>query len=289
MTKKDNPTEPGSNTTKKRKKTQVIEDNLTEKGDDDNLDEILGSISNQSNNERLPLWCSMYNFLSLLNLPDMISEFSSPQNYFEGKYLGEKFVKEVKNAKLRCPPRNTLQTLMKKLHEEKALESMAQVQSKNILTYRCTESTNNMDPKKRSLVGNVVVYRSLQRVREEFVSNRAISLIMTENGDSGALYYENGRNRGNIFCVEVRRVDSVHFEKYGMRYWRWALMPHTYSFTECDIQDFVVLLPHVTSTDGWEYSMVTKNWSPAMLENYAYSLVGISQQKDDKSLYVANI
>jgi hypothetical protein len=46
----------------------------------------------------MPLWLSKFNFLSLLNLPDLIKKYGSPRNYFEGKYLGERYVQEVKDV-----------------------------------------------------------------------------------------------------------------------------------------------------------------------------------------------
>jgi hypothetical protein len=44
--------------------------------------------------------------------------------------------------------------------------------------------------------------------------------------------------------------------------------------SECDIKDFVVLLQKEAGEEG-EYIVVIKEWSPAMLEHYDYSSVGI--------------
>jgi hypothetical protein len=44
---------------------------------------------------------------------------------------------------------------------------------------------------------------------------------------------------------------------------------------ECDIKNFVVLLQKKAGEEG-EYTVVTKEWSPAMLEHYDYSSVGIN-------------
>ena len=45
-----------------------------------------------------PIWLSKFNFLCLLNLPKTVEEFGPARNYFEGKYLGERYVQEVKTA-----------------------------------------------------------------------------------------------------------------------------------------------------------------------------------------------
>jgi hypothetical protein len=42
----------------------------------------------------------------------------------------------------------------------------------------------------------------------------------------------------------------------------------------CEIKDFVVLLQRDTGEEG-EYTIVTKEWSLAMLEHFDYSSVGI--------------
>ena len=49
------------------------------------------------------------------------------------------------------------------------------------------------------------------------------------------------------------------------------------SFEACSIVDYVVILPDV-SGDAGRYTMVTRNWSPAMLEGYNFSSVGTDTQ-----------
>jgi hypothetical protein len=44
--------------------------------------------------------------LMSLNLSDTVREFGSLRNYFEGKYLGERFVQEVKDAHQHCSHQN---------------------------------------------------------------------------------------------------------------------------------------------------------------------------------------
>ena len=62
----------------------------------------------------------------LLNLPETVREFGSPRNYFEGKYLGERYVQEVKNVRKQCPASNVCGNLLKKIASKgKALESVA--------------------------------------------------------------------------------------------------------------------------------------------------------------------
>jgi hypothetical protein len=81
----------------------------------------------------LPMWLLRSNFFCLLNLSDTVREFGSLHNYFEGKYLGERFVQEVKDAHQHCLHQNVTTNLLKKLHQGKALEAMASPQSEKVI------------------------------------------------------------------------------------------------------------------------------------------------------------
>jgi hypothetical protein len=75
----------------------------------------------------------------------------------------------------------------------------------------------------------------------------------------------------------------IHLEQHnntvtvgnGLRYWKWTWSTSVMELGECGIKDFVVLLQKEAGEEG-EYTVVTKEWSPAMLEHYDYSSVGIN-------------
>ena len=101
-------------------------------------------------------------------------------------------------------------------------------------------------------------------------------MIQTVSKEYCILYYAGGRNRGNVECRLVERLEMDYYEKQGMRYWRWSLGQRTFSYNEsCKIVDFVVLLPDVNGEYVGQYSIVTKNWSPDMLDKFAFSRVGM--------------
>ena len=60
-----------------------------------------------------------------------------------------------------------------------------------------------------------------------------------------------------------------------MRFWLWVRSNTVTSFDDLEIKDFVVLLPKKGKGCDGEYTMVSKEWSPAMLEHYNYSKVGV--------------
>jgi hypothetical protein len=218
------------------------------------------------------MWLKRFNFLSLLNLPDTLVEFGSPRNYFEGKYLGERYVQEVKNVRRQCPPRNMTKTMLRKLHEGKALEAMLSSQSKNLKSYRMTEVKNE---KKKLLTGNVRIYAGIGEAITSFHSKKPVSLVEESMGTFGILFYENGSNRGVIKFLELERKEEEMSVQDGMRFWKWIRSERVKSYEDLIIKDFVVLLPKRGEEFVGEFTMVSKEWSPAMLEHYNYSTVGV--------------
>jgi hypothetical protein len=106
-----------------------------------------------------------------------VREFGSLRNYSEGKYLGERFVQEVKDARQHCSHQNVTTNLLKKLHQGKALEAMASTQSAMF-----TNQQDDLTPKK-SLKGNVRVYHDHQQANLSFHSSqKPLSALETTKG-----------------------------------------------------------------------------------------------------------
>jgi hypothetical protein len=229
-----------------------------------------------------PYWLSHFNFLSLLNLPEILREFGSMRNYFEGKYLGERYVQEVKNARRQCGARNVTESVLRKLHEGKAIEAVVANQSSKVKSYRMTEVGNQ---KKKQLTGNVRIYRTEDDARVSFLSRKPISVLQSMKNEFGLLFYKNGSNRGEInFLKILQSVEEVSVHQ-GMRYWRWNLTETILEFDDWEVRDFAVLLPKSGSLTTGEidgYTVVTKEWSPLMLEHYEYSSVGIKPEIETK-------
>jgi hypothetical protein len=223
---------------------------------------------------------SHFNFLSLLNLPDILREFGTPRNYFEGKYLGERYVQEVKNVRKQCASVNVTESVLRKLHEGKALESVIASQSSRVKSYRMTEVRNE---KKKQLTGNIRIYPSAEKALLAFHSKKPISVLQEDGGGFGILFYKNGSNRGEINFWKLERFEEVNSVHHGMRYWKWQLTDTILAFHDWEVKDFAVLLPKIGRVgEKGEYTMVTKEWSPAMLEHYDYSSVGIEEKKPDR-------
>jgi hypothetical protein len=168
--------------------------------------------------------------------------------------------------------------------EGKALEAMASTQSEKVNVYKPTGQFNT---KKESLKGNVRVYRDCQQANLSFHSHKPISALETTEGVFRVLFYENGSNRGQIKKIHLEQHNDTVTVGNGLRYWKWTWSTSVMELGECDIKDFVVLLQKEAG-EG-EYTIVTKEWSPAMLEHYDYSSVGIdTKPKMEEFSNVAN-
>ena len=137
------------------------------------------------------------------------------------------------------------------------------------------------NPKKKQLTGNVRIYPNKDQALLSFHSKKPISVLETTIGDYGLLFYKNGSNHGEINFLKIQREkeQSIH---HGMRYWTWTLTDTLLEFDDWEVRDFAVLLPKAGTLGGGEegYTVITKEWSPAMLEDYEYSSVGIETKTE---------
>jgi hypothetical protein len=72
----------------------------------------------------------------------------------------------------------------------------------------------------------------------------------------------------------MERFDMEHTELHGIRYFKWAVSDSEELLSKLTITNFVVLLPKADvagQTVQLEFTMVTKEWSPAMLDHYELS------------------
>jgi hypothetical protein len=238
--------------------------------------------------EGKPMWLDKFNFLCLLNLPEILHEFGPARNYFEGKYLGERYVQEVKTARLKCPPKNVCHVLLEKLHQGKAMDTLADSRVHCVRSYR---STDLRITRRQELSGNVRVYADEALAIREFYSNKPLSLVKLKDEENCAiLFYVNGCNRGDVACSIVRRAEeALGGVMDRLKYWKWELSKDRVDLDQIAIEDFAVLLPRIDArgehSGGSEYTIVTKEWSPLMLENFAYSRAGIMEESKRGRLY----
>ena len=106
--------------------------------------------------------------------------------------------------------------------------------------------------------------------------------LKTVDDGFGLLYYKNGSNKGQVefMGIELRAPESIF---RGLRYWGCILCSEKIlSMDAWEIKDFAVLLPKKSRAIAREYTIVSKEWSPSMLEHYGYSMVGMDVKANVK-------
>jgi len=83
-----------------------------------------------TSSEKLPVWIRHYNFLSLLNLPDIIQRYGPLRNFWEGGICGEAIIASVKPEITMGLRKNWSCSLLKKVMRKKAFESIDSNSSK---------------------------------------------------------------------------------------------------------------------------------------------------------------
>ena len=203
---------------------------------------------------RKPTYITCYNYLCLLNLGDTIEEFGPMRRYFEGKWLGERYVKTVKDERSRCGPSNVYYTLMRNLQRSKAVDGWM-LQNDN--------SVNN------DLSGNVKVYGNRDEINVLYAARRPLSVVLYQNDQYGALFYQKGKNVGKKIglcrCVREDLADGRGLH-HGLRYWYFQLVDTEEEIRYSEVTDFVILLPRLGIEHTGLYTMVSKNWSTEMFD-----------------------
>jgi hypothetical protein len=206
-----------------------------------------------------PTWLRSYNFICLLNLPETIHKFGPPRRWYEGKWLGERYVGTVKDERKRCPPHNLHKILMRNLHRTKALDDITRhVSSKGLADMTSL---------------NAKIFGSTIEIESAFHSRYPLSVVLLDDGSTGCLYYEHGRNIGKVISVlllEKKDVDGVERIQDGLVYWDYQLTLIRRPMTGINIFDYGVLLAQLGNERPGLYTIVTKNWSTVMFGEYNF-------------------
>lgn len=154
-----------------------------------------------------PQWVSSYNFLSLLNLPNMIEKLGPLRNIWEGGFQGEGYIQQVKPL------------INMGLRKKWATSTMKRLLKNGSLEYIIDSSFPTKQPKKP--VG-YHRYDDLGSVLVAFESRTPLSAAILEDGTFAVIV--RGDNRGGTTDKYIR-VLRVEFEKQvnGCSYHSWKM------------------------------------------------------------------
>jgi hypothetical protein len=183
--------------------------------------------------KRLPTWLSCYNFLSLLNLPDVIRDYGPIRNIWEGAAQGEgilRFVKpNVSNGMRRAWENATMKTLMRK----KSMGEVADV----------TVGTHDFVTSKESTAKSYHPYdNSLESLDDSLrLSKEVVSCVQLEDGRWGIV------TRRGVGMEVFHSIDHSELEKIKFRLcyfsWRRELGALPEALNPESVVSFGLLLP----------------------------------------------
>jgi hypothetical protein len=172
-------------------------------------------------------WLTSYNFLCLLNLSEAVEEFGPCQRWFEGKWLGERFVSEVKEGRTCCPPKNVPYYLMRNLHCSKAINEVVRDSG-----FKQTEELLGL---------NTHIYDSNDERETKYDSRNPLPTAVLECGSIACLFYDKGKSVGKqlmsrkLTKTELLGEDRNH---HGLVYWHFPLDSPPETVRQSQIVDF---------------------------------------------------
>jgi hypothetical protein len=158
--------------------------------------------------KQMPQWLSAYNFLSLLNLPDVVRRYGPIRNVWEGGAQGEgvlRFVKpNVKNGMRRAWELATMKTLMRK-------KAMEYVVDQTVGTGESRRSRNN-DTKAYHPYTDILAIDPMLRNNKKVISS-----VLLDDGRWGIIW-----KKGNVnYFLALVISEEIHACSFGLNYHIW--------------------------------------------------------------------
>lgn len=183
-----------------------------------------------------PGWLTSYNFLCLLNIPDLMKQYGPIANLWEGGYDGERFSQELKHRLKGGLIDNWHRNLLKNLVAKYAMEHIE-------LPYDPQHGHVESNPKTKSYKR----YKSLYYLIQDYTKRAPLSVVALINGQWGS-----------IINNTALTIHYIQFGDYkgtinGMHYWAIHLNSIDDNFQpmpviqEQAIGHHCILLPKLTS------------------------------------------
>jgi hypothetical protein len=219
------------------------------------------------NDAKLPSYISHYNFLSLLNLPSIISKYGSLRNVWEGGVQGEGFIQLIKTELRPGLIKNWEKWSIDNILIDASIDSIY-----NNLHYNNKVHTNQMAEFK--------VYQTQVLAFTTIASGRPISAMSTINDLGSEEYYIAYRSEGVVHVVEVTVEAEITVSNSTLQYFELKYVLDTNNNAINMVLDpikkrnnivGVLFLPKLEATgykdrtgtdqDRFFYTVVKSNWS----------------------------
>ncbi|KAL7564339.1 hypothetical protein ACA910_007191 [Epithemia clementina (nom. ined.)] len=128
-------------------------------------------------------WVTLYNFMSLLNLPDAVRRFGPFRNIWEGGTQGEGFLWYVKREMSMGLRNNWQKRLLTRIYKRKSLAMLLSVDigmEEDTFAAAADDDDNENEDDKQNHSGKYFVYNDFGKLLSDFSMGCAISSIITD-------------------------------------------------------------------------------------------------------------
>ena len=153
-----------------------------------------------------PMWLSSYNYVCLLNIPEVMNEFGPLSNLWEGGGQGEKILRNVKPI-MNGYHKNWQRNALNKLLDNMALNRLIEDSRKD-------DVTKAVDQLGEVPIGELHLYDDIPTLRQAIRKCVPISVACLEDGTFAAVL------KGWKCCVPIELRDAV-LSKVGLTYFKW--------------------------------------------------------------------
>ena len=211
----------------------------------------------------VPRWISTYNWICLMNLPEMVRMFGPIRLLWEGGWKGEGFVRLIKPLITNGFHKNWQSVTLTHLLQNMAMDE---------LTEKIPLGHTNIMKEKHAKM--YVCYKNVSNCITEVGRSEAISVVMRRDTYFPMTYmvYRSGNDR---YLLPIKRIDTsdnpeAQIEFLGMYYHKYELMPSEDGDEELGqdvlFDDYGIMLPiqdpNITSINRRQlYTIVTKEYS----------------------------
>jgi len=182
-----------------------------------------------------PGWLSSYNFMCLLNIPDLMKYYGPISNLWEGGYDGEKYSQQLKQRLKGGLKENWHRNLLKNVLANDAMKRIE-------LPLQAPEKHQNDRNAKEKCYKN---YNNIDNFIHDYEKRTALSVVVLNDGQWGAM------------VSSQNEIKKIQFEAYngcvnGMHYWTITNISNNESeelvtIHEEDIIHNCILLPQLTA------------------------------------------
>ncbi|KAL7567259.1 hypothetical protein ACA910_016725 [Epithemia clementina (nom. ined.)] len=220
-------------------------------------------LQSSEDSHKKPLWVTLHNFMSLLNLPDVVKQFGPLCNIWEGETQGEGFLWYVKREMSMGLRYNWQKRLLTRIYKRKSFAMLLSadigMEEDTLADHEDDDNKNEDDNQNHS--AKYFVYNDFGKLLSNFPMGCAISGIITD-GEIFMVCCLGSREQKLVPIERTDPTNSFH-QLVGHDYNSWKIIPEILQFISRHYEKACLLLPLLTEKGKAQcmLTVITNDWS----------------------------